>query len=133
MSLPANWTDGGAEFHASNENAVETQVNTNTAAIASLSATAIVARTVSVITTTTTLANTTNSDVVAIIGGGGAPTLPTAASNKNRYTVKNSTAGNITVAATGSQTIEGSTLPITLTAYAAIELVSDGTSNWNII
>lgn len=60
----------------------------------------------------------------------GTPTLPTAVSNTNQYTLKNITAASITVGTTSSQTIDGATL--SLAAGATSRLISDG-SNWRTV
>lgn len=90
-----------------------------------------ITRSIVSVTSSTTLGGTALTDYVALIGASGAPTLPTAVSNTNRYTLKNVDATNKTVATTSSQTIDGSTT-FTLTPNAAIDVISDG-ANWSII
>ncbi|MCG5431248.1 hypothetical protein LV457_02950 [Mycobacterium sp. MYCO198283] len=89
------------------------------------------ARTVATISTATTLAATAGTEYIYLLASGAVPTLPTAAGNTSKYTIKNTTAGQITLATTSSQTIDGAT-SYTLLAREAIEVVSDG-SNWWII
>ena len=59
-------------------------------------------------------------------------TLPTAIGNTNRYTIKNSGTGIITVDTTSSQTIDDGLTVVIATRYSSIDLVSNGT-NWTII
>lgn len=60
-------------------------------------------------------------------------TLPTAVGcDGKHYIIKNSGSGNITVATTSSQTIDGSTTYSLATQYKYVHVVSDGT-NWIII
>lgn len=69
-------------------------------------------------------------DYLVFIGSGGAPTLPTAVGNTGRYSLKNITTTDRTIATTSSQTIDGET-GLTLPAGVSVDLVSDG-SNWRI-
>ena len=86
-------------------------------------------RNIQTVTSSTTL--NANGDYVVFIGASGAPTLPTAGSgNQGRYTFKNVTTTDRTIATTSSQTIDGATT-YTLAPGAAVEVVSDG-SNWRI-
>ncbi len=59
-------------------------------------------------------------------------TLPTAVGNTNRYTIKNSGTGTITVNTTSSQTIDGSLTAVMSTQYSSIDVISNGT-NWLLI
>lgn len=59
-------------------------------------------------------------------------TLPTAVGNTNRYTIKNSGTGIITVNTTSSQTIDGDLTAVISIQFASIDVVSDGT-NWVLI
>jgi hypothetical protein len=88
-------------------------------------------RSIASVTSSTTLGSSANTDYVALIGSGGAPTLPTAVSNTNRYTIKNTHTASITLSTTSSQTIDGSTT-FALIPNASIDVVSDG-ANWRII
>jgi hypothetical protein len=88
-------------------------------------------RSIFTITTSTTAGSTASTDYVYI----GATsdninlTLPTAAGNTNRYTVKNSNIGTLTILTTSSQTIDGATAYALTKQYQAIDLLSDNT-NW---
>lgn len=65
-----------------------------------------------------------------LVGSGGAPTLPTAVGNTSRYTIKNTTSGNITLATTSSQTVDGGAAPITVGPQASVSLISDNANWW---
>ena len=58
--------------------------------------------------------------------------MPTAASNTNLYTVKNTTSSIVKIITTSSQTIDGATFYDLNKQYQAIGLISDG-SNWSIV
>lgn len=71
------------------------------------------------------------TDYVYLVSGTTTLTLPTAAGNRNLYTVKNSGSNTVTIATTSSQTIDGSssiTLPV---ANTSVDLLSNG-SNWYV-
>lgn len=91
-----------------------------------------ITRTVSAISSPATAGATASTDYVYLVSGTTTLTLPTAVSNTNLYTVKNTGSNTVTVATTSSQTIDGSstiTLPV---ANTAVGLISDG-SNWRVI
>ena len=74
-----------------------------------------------------------NVDYVYFVSGTTTITLPTATSNTNRYTIKNTGTNTVSIATTSSQTIDGSASPITINVQnVSLDLISDG-SNWNII
>lgn len=88
-------------------------------------------RSVNTISSSQTAGSSTRTDYVYLVSGTTTLTLPTAASNTNRYTVTNTGANTVTVATTGGQTIIGSTtvtLPLT---NMSLDFISDG-SNWVI-
>lgn len=91
-----------------------------------------ITRTVSSISTPTTAGGSASTDYVYFVSGTTTLTLPTAVSNTNRYTVKNTGANTVTVATTSSQTIDGSTTVTLPVANTSLDLISDG-SNWRII
>lgn len=103
----------------------------NTITIASTASGGGFTRSIFTITTSTTAGSTASTDYVYI----GATsdninlTLPTAAGNTNRYTVKNSNIGTFTVLTTSSQTIDGATAYALTKQFQAIDLLSDNT-NW---
>jgi hypothetical protein len=88
-----------------------------------------ITRSISSISSATNAGATASTDYVYLVSGTTTLTLPTAASNTNRYTVTNTGTNTVTVATTSSQTIDGSstaTLPI---ANMSLDFVSNG-SNW---
>jgi Collagen triple helix repeat (20 copies) len=92
-----------------------------------------ITRSVNSISTATTGAAAASTDYVYLVSGTTTFTLPTAVGNTNLYTVKNVGSGNVTVATTSSQTIDGgSTAVLTASLQGSIDLISDG-ANWNII
>ena len=90
-------------------------------------------RSVNVISTATPAGSTAGTDYVYLVSGTTTVTLPTAVGNTNRYTIKNSGVGVVSIATTSGQTIDDSASPITInTQYVSLDLISDG-SNWEII
>lgn len=87
-------------------------------------------RNVTTLTTTATIGAAAATDYVVFLGVGAVPTLPTAASNTNRYTLKNIDTTAKSIATTSSQTIDGTTLSIP--AGSSVDLISDG-ANWRIV
>lgn len=71
-----------------------------------------------------------STDYVYIISGPHTVTLPSAVSNTNRYTLKNSHTANVSLAFTGGQTADGG--GVTLAPQESVELLSNG-SNWIIV
>jgi len=96
-----------------------------------------ITRSVNTISANTTAGAAASTDYVYIITTAGVTlTLPTAVGNTNKYTVKNKSTGTVFVATTSSQTIDGSSSPISIvepssTLYPSLDLISDG-SNWDI-
>jgi len=92
-----------------------------------------ITRSVNNISTTTSAGSTASTDYVYnVTSGTFTLTMPTAASNTNRYTIKQSGTGVLTIDTTSSQTIDGSTTYTMSKQYQAIDLISDGT-NWIIV
>jgi hypothetical protein len=90
-------------------------------------------RSINVISSPTSAGSSSNTDYIYLVSGTTTLTLPTAASNTNFYTVKNTGTGVVSVATTSSQTIDGQTAPITIPlSEASLTLVSNGT-NWAIL
>jgi hypothetical protein len=80
----------------------------------------------------TNAGSTASTDYVYICNGTFSLTLPTAVSNKNRYSVINIGTGTVTVRFTSGQTCNGSaTIPMSI-QYQAREFTSNN-SNWNVI
>jgi hypothetical protein len=92
-----------------------------------------ITRTVAQITSAMTAGATALTDYVYYWSGSTSYTLtlPTAAANTNRYTLKNASTISQPVSPQGGQTIEGGT-SITISSNNAVDLISDGT-NWMVI
>lgn len=88
-------------------------------------------RSVSTISSPTTAGSVTGTDYIYFVSAAVTVTLPTAVSNTNQYTIKNTSTGTVTIATTSGQLIDGST-PITLIANQSVNIISDNT-NWQII
>jgi hypothetical protein len=90
-------------------------------------------RSVNVVSTNTNAGSTASTDYVYLVSGTTTITLPTTVGNTNRYTIKRSGTGVVSIATTSSQTIDGSSSPININVqYVSIDLISNGT-NWEII
>lgn len=89
-------------------------------------------RTVTVISTNTTAGSAADMDYVYLCSAALTLTLPTAVGNSNRYTVKRTGSGDITIATTSSQTIDGASTYTIAVANQAIDLISNG-SDWAVI
>jgi hypothetical protein len=90
-------------------------------------------RSVNVVSTATAAGSTAGTDYVYLVSGTTTVTLPTAVGNTNRYTIKRSGTGVVSIATTSSQTIDGSSSPITINVQSvSIDLISNGT-DWEII
>jgi len=106
----------------------------STFTIATTSAGGGISRSISTITTSTSAGSVASTDYV-YNGNTTANitlTLPTAVSNTNRYTIKNSNTGVLTVDTTSSQTIDGVTAYALNKQYQAIDVLSDN-ANWFIV
>ena len=94
--------------------------------------TGLFTRSVNSISTNTGLGSTANTDYVYFCSSTITAILPTAAGNTNRYTIKNTGVGTITIATTSAQTIDGSSSASLAVANTSLDLISDG-SNWRIV
>ena len=91
------------------------------------------AKSVNSVSINTAAGSTANTDYIYLVSGTTTITLPTAVSNTNLYTIKNVGTNTVSIATTSSQTIDGSSSPITLPVqYTSLTLISNGL-NWNII
>ena len=72
-----------------------------------------------------------STDYVVIASAGVKITLPTAVGNSNLYTIKNTAASSVLVAADGAETIDGTNTILLSTQYTAVDLNSDS-ANWHI-
>jgi len=88
-------------------------------------------RSVIIISTPTNAGNAALTDYVYIVSGVTTLTLPTAISNTNRYTAKNSGVSTITVATSLSQTIDGNAT-INISPGFSADLISDN-ANWRVV
>src|SRR3990167_90551 len=89
-------------------------------------------RSVNNIATSQVAGRVSGTDYVYICSAGVQVTLPSAATNTNLYTIKNIAASSILVSRDGTDTIESDTSLTLATQYTAVDLISDGTNNWNI-
>ena len=90
-----------------------------------------ITRSVNVISTATTAGSTASTDYVYLVSGTTTLTMPTAASNTNRYTVKNVGSDTVTVDFDGTETGDGSST-LSLLPNVSVDLISDG-SNFFLI
>jgi hypothetical protein len=95
-----------------------------------------ISRTITSISTATTAGATASTDYVYFVSGTTTLTLPTAVSNTNRYTVKNTGTATVTIATTSSQTItvanNTAVTTITLPPGSSFDLLSDN-ANWQAV
>jgi hypothetical protein len=90
-------------------------------------------RSVNVVSLDITAGNTAGTDYVYLVSGTTTITLPTAVGNTNRYSIKRSGTGVVSIATTSGQTIDGSSSPININVqYVSIDIISNGT-DWEII
>lgn len=89
-----------------------------------------ISRSISVISSNQTLGSTANTDYVYFVSGTTTVTMPTAVSNTNRYTVKNTGSNTVTIDFTGGETGDGSST-LSLTPNTSLDLISDN-SNYRI-
>ena len=88
-------------------------------------------RNISTVSVSSVLAAAATTDYVIVASAGVQLTMPTAVSNTNLYTIKNSAASSVMVAAAGAQTIDGSANITLTTQYTAVDLISDD-ANWHV-
>ena len=88
-------------------------------------------RTVVVTSGNVTAGSTAKTDYVYKVAGLHTVTLPTAVGNTNQYDIVNLHSANNSIATTSSQTIHGTSAPITIVPNQSLTLQSDGT-NWII-
>ena len=84
------------------------------------------------ITNSITASAAASTDYVYLVSGTATITLPTAVNNTNLYIIKRTSTNIVTVAASGSQTIDGGATASLNVQYQSIDLISDN-ANWNII
>ena len=88
-------------------------------------------RNISTVAISSVVASVAATDYVIIANQGVQLTLPTAVGNSNLYTIKNTAASSVLVAAAGAETIDGDPNIILAVRYTAVDLISDG-ANWHI-
>jgi hypothetical protein len=90
-------------------------------------------RSIQSVSTATAAGSNYGIDYIYFVSGTTTITLPTAVGSVSKYTIKNTGTAVVSIATTSSQTIDGSTAPITInTPFVSLDLISDG-SNWYII
>jgi hypothetical protein len=89
-------------------------------------------RVIQTISANTTLGAVASTDYVYLCSAALTATLPTAVGNTNRYTVKRTGTGTVTIDTTSSQTIDGATTFAIGVQYQSVDLISDG-ANWSVI
>lgn len=89
-------------------------------------------RSINNITTSQTAGSDSGTDYVYIASAGIALTLPTAAGNTNQYTLKNTSNSSVVLIPDGAETIDSASNAILTFKYTSVDVISDGTSNWNI-
>lgn len=88
-------------------------------------------RSIATTTVSSTVGAVASTDYVVIASQGVQVTLPTAVSNQNLYTVKNTSSSSVLVSTTGGQTIDDSSELVLATQYTSVDLISDN-QNWKI-
>ena len=88
-------------------------------------------RNISTVSVSSVVAATASTDIVLIVNQGVQLTMPTAASNTNLYTIKNTSTSSVLIATTGGETIDTSSNLVLATQYTSVDLISDN-SNWQI-
>lgn len=89
-------------------------------------------RLVQTITSTMVLPSAVATDYVLLLSTGAVPTMPSCVGNTNRYLLICVAGAPVNVAPSASQTLEGRPT-MSLSPGSAIELISDGVSDWKVI
>lgn len=90
-----------------------------------------ITRTVVVTSGSATMGSSADTDYAYFVAGAHTMSLPAAASNTNRYTVKNNHSANITIDTLGAENVEGAA-SIAVAPGDSVDLQSNGT-NWFVI
>jgi hypothetical protein len=90
-----------------------------------------ITRTVVVTSGATSMGSAASTDYVYFVAGAHTMSLPAAAGNTNRYTVKNNHTADITIDTAGAENIEGAA-SIVISPEDSVDIVSDGTNWWVI-
>jgi len=92
-----------------------------------------IVRVTSAISTNTTAGGAALTDYAYMCSAALTLTLPTAVGNTNRYTVKRTGTGVVTIATTSSQTIDGAATFVINVQYQSVDLINNGANNWAVI
>jgi hypothetical protein len=99
--------------------------------IESMSASGGITRTIVSTSGSATMGSSASTDYVYFVTGAHTMSLPAAAGNTNRYTVKNNHSANITIDTAGAETVEGAA-SISIAPEESVDFLSNGT-NWSVI
>ncbi len=88
-----------------------------------------ITRTVVVTSGSATMGSSASTDYAYFVAGAHTMSLPAAAANTNRYTVKNNHSAAITIDTVGAENIEGAS-SILLDSEDSVDIISDGTNWW---
>jgi hypothetical protein len=88
-------------------------------------------RTVVVTSGSATMGASPSTDYFYFVAGAHTMSLPAAAANTNRYTVKNNHSANITIDTAGAETVEGAA-SISIAPEESVDLISNGT-DWFVV
>jgi hypothetical protein len=99
--------------------------------IESMSTSSGITRTIVSTSGSATMGSSASTDYVYFVTGAHTMSLPAAAGNTNRYTVKNNHSANITIDTAGAETVEGAA-SISIAPQESVDILSNGT-NWFVI
>jgi hypothetical protein len=99
--------------------------------VASLPGGSGISRSINLTSGSATMGSTASTDYVYFVTGAHTMSLPAAAGNTNRYTVKNNHSANITIDTAGAENVEGAA-SISIAPEESVDLLSDGT-NWFVV
>lgn len=99
--------------------------------IESMAAGSGITRTVVITSGSATMGSSASTDYVYFVAGAHTMSLPAAAGNTNRYTVKNNHSAAITIDTAGAENIEGAA-SIDIAPEDSVDIISDGT-NWYVV
>ena len=120
--------DGAMEYHASH---LYFTIGSTRYQLDQQSGGSGITRTVVSTSGSITLGSAASTDYMYFVTGAHTMSMPAAAGNTNRYTVKNNHSANITIDTAGAETIEGAA-SISIAPESSVDIISNGT-NWYII
>lgn len=91
-----------------------------------------ISRTILSVSSATAVGSDADTDYVYFVTGTTTLTMPAAAGNTNRYSIKRTGVGTVTIASGSGDTFDGSGSITLLVQYASVDLISDG-NNWFVI